>query len=155
MYCPKCGAENENGVKFCGKCGNSLSQDGRQADAAAATTEENSSATLEASVESHSTPSGNTVTTINLQTPQVNKNPLGVAGFVLALIGVFTSWVPVLGWIVWILGALFSIIGLFKKPKGMAIAGVVLTFIDIILLLFVVASCTAIGGGAAASAGLF
>lgn len=101
---------------------------------------------LEASIESHSTTQGATVTTINVQTPQVNKNPLGVAGFVLALIGIFLSWVPVLGWILWVLGGLFSVIGLFKKPKGMAIAGVVLTFFDLILLLFVIASCSAIGG---------
>lgn len=151
MYCPKCGAENADGVKFCAKCGNGLSGAEKGATAAGANSAATGASSINASVESHPTPQGSTVTTINLQTPQVDKNPIGVAGFILALIGVFVSWVPILGWVVWILGALLSIIGLFKKPKGMATAGVILSFIDLILLLFVVASCTAIGGGVAAS----
>ncbi|KGL45643.1 hypothetical protein EP56_03805 [Listeriaceae bacterium FSL A5-0209] len=63
------------------------------------------------------------------------KNSLGTAGFVLALIGLFTGWIPVLGWIVWILGAVFSIIGLFKKPKGLAIAGTIISAVGVTLLI--------------------
>jgi hypothetical protein len=36
---------------------------------------------------------------------------------------------------VWFLGALFSFIGIFKKPRGLAIAGLVISFIGIIILL--------------------
>ena len=66
----------------------------------------------------------------------VNKsNGLGTAGFVLALIGLVLGWVPVFGWLFWVLGAIFSIVGLFKEPRGFAIAGTVISFIGIILLL--------------------
>ncbi|WP_282190800.1 hypothetical protein [Adlercreutzia caecimuris] len=76
-----------------------------------------------------------------------------MAGFVLALIGVFTSWVPVLGWVVWLLGAVLSVIGVFRVPRGLAIAGTVLSFIDLILLLAVVSACSAVGVGAASLMG--
>ena len=66
-----------------------------------------------------------------------NSNGLGVAGFVLALIGLFIGWVPALGWIIWLLGAIFSFAGLFKQPRGLAIAGFVISFIDLLLLLLV------------------
>lgn len=62
------------------------------------------------------------------------SNGLGTAGFVLALIGLFVSWIPVVGWIVWLLGLLFSFIGLFKRPRGLAIAGFILSLIDFIIL---------------------
>ncbi len=146
MYCAKCGSENEEGVKFCAKCGASLSKGEPVVEAVAADSR------VEASIETHETPQGTSVTTINVQAPQAQKNPLGVAGFIFALLGVFLSWVPILGWVIWFLGALFSIIGSFKKPKGMAVAGVILTFINLILLLFVIASCSAdVGGGMLAS----
>ncbi|HSH52784.1 MAG TPA: hypothetical protein VK982_13750 [Bacteroidales bacterium] len=75
------------------------------------------------------------------------KNGVGVAGFVLALIAIFLGWVPVLGWIVWLLGLILSFAGVFKKPRGLAIAGLVISLIGIILLLTVFG---AILGGMAA-----
>jgi hypothetical protein len=63
------------------------------------------------------------------------SNGIGVAGFILALLGLCLSWTPVVGWIIWFLGALFSIIGLFKKPRGFAIAGFIISFIDLIILI--------------------
>jgi hypothetical protein len=72
------------------------------------------------------------------------SNGMGVAGFILALLGLCLSWAPVAGWIIWFLGALFSIIGLFKKPRGFAIAGFIISFIDLIILIFVVTALAAI-----------
>ncbi|MDR3116290.1 MAG: hypothetical protein LBT91_00385 [Bifidobacteriaceae bacterium] len=71
---------------------------------------------------------------------QINSNGLGVAGLVLAIIGLFLCWIPILNWILWILGAALSVAGLFKNPKGAAIAGTVISFIDIIILIIVIAS---------------
>ena len=65
------------------------------------------------------------------------KNPLGTAGFVLALIDLFLGWVPFLGWLLWILGAVFSVIGIFKRPKGLAIAGTIISFIGLIIILVI------------------
>ena len=71
-----------------------------------------------------------------VQTPQ--KNSLGTAGFVLSLVALLVGWVPVLGWIVWILGAIFSGIGIFRKPRGLAIAGVCISFFWLIIFALIV-----------------
>ena len=57
------------------------------------------------------------------------KNGLGIAGFILALIGLGICWVPVLNIISLVLcglGFLLAFIGLFLKnrKKGLAIVGV-------------------------------
>jgi len=66
------------------------------------------------------------------------SNVIGTFGFVLALMTAFLCWVPVLGWILgwilWILGFVFSLAGVFKKPMGFAIAGLVLSCIDYLIL---------------------
>lgn len=80
----------------------------------------------------------NQVVNVTTQQVLVKKNGLGTAGFVLALLAIFLGWVPVLGWIMWFLGALFSVIGLFRMPRGLAIAGTVISFIDLIVLVFVI-----------------
>ena len=65
------------------------------------------------------------------------SNGIGTAGFVLALIAVFLGWVPFLGWIIWMLGLIFSAVGLTRQPKGLAIAGLAISLIGIVLLLVV------------------
>ncbi|WP_353989346.1 hypothetical protein ABVF11_06325 [Pediococcus argentinicus] len=66
------------------------------------------------------------------QLPQGNK--MGMAGFILALISVFAGVIPILGWIIWLLGAIFSLVGVFRKPKGFAIAGIVLAVVALIVI---------------------
>ena len=68
------------------------------------------------------------------------SNALGTAGFVLALIALFVGWIPVVGWIAWFLGGLFSFIGVFNPPRGMATAGLVISLIGLILLIAVFGS---------------
>ena len=75
--------------------------------------------------------------TIIIQQPVSRSNGLGTAGFVLALIALF------LGWIVWLLGLIFSACGMFKAPRGLAIAGLVISLIGVILLLAVFGAVTA------------
>lgn len=70
---------------------------------------------------------------INQQPPR--SNGIGVAGFVLALIALFLGWVPGLGWLLWVLGFIFSICGLFKAPRGMAIAGLIISLVDLVFLI--------------------
>ena len=66
-----------------------------------------------------------------------NTNGLGAAGFSLALIAIFLGWVPILGWVLWLLGLIFSIVGMFKLPKGLAIAGLVISLIGLFILIVV------------------
>ena len=76
------------------------------------------------------------------QTVYVNQgskesNGIGTAGFVLAIIAIFLGWIPFLGWLIWLLGLIFSFVGIFKNPKGLSIAGLVISLIGFILLIAV------------------
>lgn len=85
--------------------------------------------------------------TIYVNTPEHRSNGLGIAGLILAIFGLFLGWVPVLGWILWTLGVILSFIGVFKAPRGTAIAGFIISFIGLILII-------AVGGAIAALIGL-
>ncbi len=73
------------------------------------------------------------------QTIIINQSPrsngIGVAGFVLALIALFLGWVPVWGWLLWLLGLIFSFCGIFKTPRGLAVAGLIISLVDLIFLI--------------------
>lgn len=71
------------------------------------------------------------------------KNGIGTAGFILSIVAIVLCWVPVLNWILWFLGALFSIIGIFKKTKGLAIAGLIISFILLIILITIMGAILA------------
>jgi len=91
---------------------------------------------------------GNTQTVI-VQQMSSKSNGLGVAGFVMALIGLVFCWVPVFGWIMWFLGLVFSFIGIFKSPRGLAIAGLVISLIGLIILIVVLGAIGAAVMGSA------
>ena len=67
------------------------------------------------------------VQTILVREQRYKSNGLGTAGFITSLLGLLLSWVPVLGWILWLVGALLSLIGVFKSPRGLAITGIILS----------------------------
>lgn len=81
--------------------------------------------------------------TIIINQPANKSNGMGVAGFILALLGLFLGWVPFLGWLIWLLGLIFSFIGVFKKPRGLSIAGLCISFLGIIVLLIITAGAAA------------
>lgn len=78
-----------------------------------------------------SKPESNNVVTVNNES---SSNGVGTAGFVLALISLILSWVPVIGWFVWFLGLILSFFGMFSKPRGLAVAGFLISIIDVIIL---------------------
>ena len=71
-------------------------------------------------------------------------NGLAVAGFVCSLVSLVMFWVPGFNFIVWILGIVFSGIGLSRSNKqgaphrGLAIAGLTIALIPGTLLVFVI-----------------
>lgn len=77
---------------------------------------------------------------------------MAIAGFVLALLALFCSWVPGIDFVLWLLGLVFSIIGLRKKPNGLAIAGVWISFIGIILIIILIAAFGLFAAAVAANA---
>lgn len=74
------------------------------------------------------------------------KNGMGTAGFVLSLLALVLSWVPVVDVIFFLLGLIFSIVGvsLKNRKKGLAIAGLVISVIVLFIIFLVIAS---IGNG--------
>ena len=74
------------------------------------------------------------------QSPQHRSNGTGTAGFILALLGLCFCWTPILNWILWALGLLLSFIGMFKRPRGLAITGFILSLISLIILVAVIAA---------------
>lgn len=71
------------------------------------------------------------VQTIIVREQRYKSNGLGTAGFITSLLGLLLSWVPVFGWILWLVGALLSLIGVFKNPKGLAITGLILSLVTL------------------------
>ena len=71
--------------------------------------------------------------------PARSKNGFGTAGLVLSILGLALFWVPIVDLILWFLGFLFSFIGIFKRPKGKAIAGLVISIVCLvaIIMLFI------------------
>ena len=53
----------------------------------------------------------------------------------LSILGLVLCWVPVANLILWFLGFLFSFIGMFKRPKGKAIAGLVISIVCLVVLI--------------------
>lgn len=78
------------------------------------------------------------------QAPQ-QGNGMGVAGFVLSLVAMFTALLPGVNFIVWLLGLIFSCIGLRRKPRGMAIAGLVISLIPVLIVALVLLAVFAVG----------
>ena len=81
--------------------------------------------------------------TIVVNQQSQNSNGVGTAGFVLALITLFLCWVPILNWILWGLGLILSFVGVFFKPRGLAIAGLVISLIALIIIIAVIATLAA------------
>ena len=69
--------------------------------------------------------------------PVSRKNGISTAGLVLSIVGLALCWVPGVNLILWFLGFLFSFIGIFKRPKGKAIAGLIISVISLVVILLV------------------
>ncbi len=70
--------------------------------------------------------------------PQQQTNGMGIAGFVLSLIAFFGCALPYASGPLWLLGLIFSIIGLNRQPRGLAIAGLVISLLGIAVILAVI-----------------
>ena len=60
-------------------------------------------------------------------------NGLGIAGFVLSLVGLLFCWIPFFDAIISIIGVILSAFGMKKQPKGLAIAGLAIGIVALII----------------------
>ena len=71
---------------------------------------------------------------------RVPFNAAGMTGMVLALLSLL-NWIPVVGFVLgWIVALVFSIVGLCRPKKGMAITGLILCLIILIIVILVITS---------------
>lgn len=63
-------------------------------------------------------------------------NVFGLIGFIFSILTFFSSWIPVAGWLLWIVGLVLSTIGLFRTPRELAVAGFLISMISIFALIF-------------------
>ncbi len=109
-FCPNCGKEVKENVKYCANCGSFVN-------------------------DSNSQMAQNTTTTVNVN--QNQSNGMATAGFVVSLVSALLCC----GLFNW-LGFIFSIIGLVDSKnkngngKGLAIAGIVISCIGVVILIF-------------------
>ena len=116
--CPFCGEEIVSAAKKCKHCGEWLNSEKMQ---------------------------GGQQIVINQVAPaQKQSNGIGTAGFVVALCAAVFCWAPGLGWILWALGLILSFVGVFRNPKGLAIAGLGISSITLILLIALIATAATI-----------
>jgi hypothetical protein len=80
--------------------------------------------------------------------PERPSNGLGTAGFVVGIIGLVFSFIPIIGVVAWplvILGIIFSAIGISRASKGratnkgLAIAGLVVSIVGLVMCILWVA----------------
>jgi uncharacterized membrane protein len=63
---------------------------------------------------------------------------IALAGFILGLVSLFTSWIPFLGILVSVVGIILSAMGQRSiSRKGLAIAGLVLSIITLVITVIV------------------
>ena len=96
--------------------------------------------------------SGENRQTIIIQNQPSKSNGIGTAGFVLALVTLVFCWAPFLNGILLLLGLVLSAIGVFRQPRGLAIAGLCISLIGLIIL-FAFVGLFAAGAAGAAAAG--
>lgn len=69
------------------------------------------------------------------------SNPMGIVGFIVSLLGLLASCctcaMPVLG-LFSLIGLILSIIAVFKRPKGLAITGIILGAIGLLITIIMV-----------------
>lgn len=82
--------------------------------------------------------------TVVINQSDKQSNGIGTAGFVLAVLALVLVWIPILGKVLWILGLIFSFIGVFKRPRGLAVAGLVISLIAIVILIALIGTLAAV-----------
>lgn len=154
MFCPACGAQNEENAPFCSQCGTPLSGSNEAVQQQMPQQPVAQQPMSQQPAVQQQMPQQLVAQQQMPQQPQFQQqvqyapiqqksvNGLGIAGFVCALCAALLSWAPIVNWILWLVGLILSGVGVTKQPKGLAIAGLVISLIGLVLIIAIVA-CTA------------
>ena len=69
--------------------------------------------------------------------PSNSTNVMGILGFIFSLLSLFIGFIPIFGWImiIWVLGLVFSCIGLGRQPRALAVAGLIISVAVVAMLI--------------------
>ena len=147
-FCKYCGKELQEGAAFCSSCGKPQGNTPAQQVAKPVLQQPINFASpympagfYQQPQPAMSNSASNSTTTVVVEGGR--SNGLGTAGFIIALLGLVFCWVPFVDFILWFLGLIFSFIGMFKSPRGLAIAGFILSFVVIIAIISIMGSLAA------------
>ena len=73
----------------------------------------------------------NTEELVNTRVPK--KNQLGLIGFIVAVAAIVLIWIPSLSEILWLVGLILSVIGITRKPRKFAVAGLITSILAIVI----------------------
>jgi len=132
MFCESCGASVPEGQSICPNCGAAVAQ---AAPAAQPVYQQPVAQPV------YQQPVAQPVVqvqpvVVQQPAPAGKSSGMAIAGLIMGIFTLIFCWVPVVGFILGILGLIFSIAGIAKKnggAKGAAIAGLVLTIIGAIV----------------------
>ena len=144
-FCKYCGAEIQGDIAFCPSCGKSLSalpqQSPKQPISQQPQQFYQQPAYVQPVYQQPQPQAQQNQTTVIVNGSK--SNGIGTAGLICAILAIVFCWVPFVDFVLWGLGALLSIIGLFKSPRGSAIAGFIISFLGIIIILTLAGSLIA------------
>jgi len=150
MFCESCGATIPDGQAFCSNCGaaapaqapvQAAPQPAPQPVAQPVQYAQPAAQPVQQPVQQYAQPAPQVQPVYVQPVVAVPAEPrkssgMAIAGLIMGIFTVIFCWVPVLSWILALLGLIFSIVGIAKKnggAKGAAIAGLVLTILGVIL----------------------
>ena len=137
MFCESCGSSVPDGQAFCSNCGAPVTQAVPQAAPAQPVYQQPVAQPVQPVYQP-----------VMVQQPVAKSSGMAIAGLIMGIFTVIFCWVPVVGFILGVLGLIFSIAGIAKKnggAKGAAIAGLVLTIIGAIVSVIMLAAVLATG----------
>ena len=126
-FCSNCGKPIPSGSTFCPNCGSSVN------------TEASMSGPSGYQQPGYQAPNAFAPQQVAPQ-PVRRRNGVAVAGFVLSLLGLIFCWFPILNFFLVVPGLILSFIGVFREPRGKAVAGLILSAIAILTFIILVSA---------------
>ena len=148
--CPECGVNLSFNLtekkKFCKYCGTEMSFYASECPSCGKTVLDTSLRSFEDTKGTASIMYPMPAQNIYIQQTEHKSNGMAIAGFVLSIIGLLVCWIPALNIITWVLGLLFSFIGVFKAPRGFAVAGLIISSIWVVIVILIFGSIAGLFG---------
>ena len=146
MFCESCGASIPDGQAFCSNCGAAAPAQAAPVQAAPVQpAPAPAPQPMAQPVQQYAQPAPQPVQqaqpvyvqpVVAVPAQPRKSSGMAIAGLIMGIFTLIFCWVPVVSWILGLLGLIFSIIGIAKKnggAKGAAIAGLVLTILGAII----------------------